>query len=402
MRQAGWFGWRRVAAGVTITLAIAAAAGGSPPAQARSQLPPGLVTTDPRLEAVRREIASGTFVSRSSLLTPCFAADEAAFTEERKTLGATWAGRFVLEHAGTGSWHLEVTAPDTRQRWRTVLDMPAGTTIESDVVRSARVTVRLLGPGGAGQQCPLVRLVAELQEQTPSKPRGLVGPDDRWAVGNANLHQQKDVSALLSWADAVVHLQVLSRTGLLLPCSAFFVSPNVLMTAAHCIGTVDEAPKAIVHLPERLATAQDLKLLMSQADLDFALVRVANAESRSTLRLGGLPGPNLVLWQFPSSSARLIAVLHCAGARTPETPALTHRCDSSGGSSGSPIQARDTGQVVGLHTSGCAQGNGTTSCVNGGWISDEIRARILALQDALRQWDFAATEELLVALRGPH
>ena len=160
-------------------------------------------------------------------------ADVIAFTEEWKSRGATWAGRFVVERAGTGSWTLEVVAPDTRQRWSQSLDVPPGTTIETGVVRSARVTVRLLGPGGAGQQCPLVRLVEELQEHIPTKPRGLVGPDDRWAATNANLHQQKDVSRLLEWAEAVVHLQVVSRTGLLLPCSGFFVSPNVLMTAAH-------------------------------------------------------------------------------------------------------------------------------------------------------------------------
>jgi hypothetical protein len=53
-----------------------------------------------------------------------------------------------------------------------------------------------------------------------------------------------------------------------------------------------------------------------------------------------------------------------------------------------------------LHTSGCAQGNGTNSCVNGGWIGTEIRARILKLENALRQWDPAATEEVLAALKG--
>jgi hypothetical protein len=386
----------------TVSLLLAAA--GIPHEPVRSQVlsqpAPGLMTTDPRLDEVRLEISNGTFVTRNSQLTPCFAGDAIASSEERKSLGETWAGRFTIDRAGTGEWQLQVSAPDTRQVWRAPLDLPAGTTIESGVLRSARVTVRLLGPGGAGQQCPQVRLVAELQEHTATKPRGLVGPDDRWAMSNANLHQQKDVARLLEWAEAVVHLQVVSRTGLLLPCSGFFVSPNVLMTAAHCIGSVEEAPKAIVHLPERLVTGPDLKLLMAQADLDFAVVRVASAQRRATLRLGGdVAGPSLVLWQFPSSNARLISVLHCSGARPPASMALTHKCDTSGGASGSPIQGRDSGQVVGLHTHGCVE-NGTNNCVNSGWSADEIRSRILQLENALRQWDAPAAEELIGALKG--
>jgi hypothetical protein len=368
-------------------------------AQTPAQPPAGLVTPNPQLEELRRDIANGMFVPRNSLLTICFPQDVVAFSEERKSLGPTWAGRFVLEGAATGAWHLEVIALDTELRWRAALNVPVGTTIESDPLRSARVTIRLIGPGGAGQQCPLVRLVGELQEQVPSKPRGLVGQDDRWALGHPTLHQQKDVAVLLTWGNAVVHLQVVSRTGLLLPCSAFFVTPNVFMTAAHCIGSVEEAQKAIVHLPDRLVTGNDLKLLMADGELDFALVRATGANAPTTLSLGGLPGPSLVLWQFPSSNARLISVVNCAGTRTGQTALLTHRCDSTGGSSGSPIQARDDGKVVGLHTSGCAQGNGTNNCVNGGSIADGIRANILKVEVPLRQWDPVGAEELLAALK---
>ena len=54
--------------------------------------PAGLVTADPRLEEVRRDISNGTFVPRTAPLTPCFASDVIAFTEEWKSRGATWAG----------------------------------------------------------------------------------------------------------------------------------------------------------------------------------------------------------------------------------------------------------------------------------------------------------------------
>jgi hypothetical protein len=92
----------------------------------------------------------------------------------------------------------------------------------------------------------------------------------------------------------------------------------------------------------------------------------------------------LILWQFPEQPGPLVSVVECAVVNL-DAKLLTHKCDSSVGTSGAPVQARSGGEVVALHVAGCTQTSGTASCVNFGVPFGRIRERVREVEGLIRQ-----------------
>jgi hypothetical protein len=70
---------------------------------------------------------------------------------------------------------------------------------------------------------------------------------------------------------SIAHLQIRGTQGSR-PCSGFFVTAHLLMTARHCVMTELEAANASLEFDP--GTIRGLQLLISQDDLDFSLLWV--------------------------------------------------------------------------------------------------------------------------------
>ena len=344
-------------------------------------------------DALRKELANSVMVQIDEALSPCAPARTRAFVDTRQIDVGVWAGEFEVTALGQGNWFLVVTgsgdaAPSRHQvavdgeRWLT----PA--------IRGTSVEIVLEGPGREDQPCPAVTLGRELRGGVAATPRGVVGPDDRWSPGFPLLRELPDATTIESWAPSVVHLQVFdAQRGL--PCSGFFVTPHLVMTARHCVMTAQEALNTSLELGS--TELRDLLLIMSQDGLDFSLLWVETNDSPPPLALRAVPSAPLVLWQSPAARARVVSVLGCqpvAGGGS----LFHHQCDTSVGTSGAPIQDRASGAVVALHTNGCTI-NGDPQCINFGTPIADIRTRILNRMAAIEKHHSMAAAELRAVLK---
>jgi hypothetical protein len=135
-------------------------------------------------------------------------------------------------------------------------------------------------------------------------------------------------------------------------------------------------------------------LLAAQESLDFSLVWVDADTLPPPLTLNDAATPAFVLWQHPPDKPDVVSVHECALIRR-DGERVFHQCDSSNGSSGSPVQARDSGAVVALHTKGCPDTqNATQNCQNYGINTANIKARIRQLLPDLQNYFPPAATEL--------
>lgn len=355
-------------------------------------------------ETIHRNTAIATFTKIGHNLTPCAASLSPPFEDFRGDGKHVWAARFRVIATAPGSWDLVVHSLDGAQEWRRPIVAVHGAADPSwttDVFSEGKVRMTLEVSGQNAGPCPAVAFESELQISTPAQARGQFGnADDRWDEANSTLLARPDHALLAGWAEAVVHLEVLSPTGLLVPCTGYFLSPNILMTAAHCISTHAGALQSTVFLGPRRVTGSQLKLLMAQGpDLDFSLLWVQDAKSSVMLRLADKAAPALAVWQVPDDK-KLVSIVECSTS-TRDANELAHTCDTSGGSSGSPIQDRSTGDVVAVQTKGCTSTHKTTSCTNIGVRIDKVRDRIFSFEAELTALDPVAAGDLYSALRKP-
>jgi hypothetical protein len=308
--------------------------------------------------------------------------------------------RFKVERFGSGSWTLVVRSTDGS----TPLEHNVGagaTPADADwftgPLYGNRIEILLRGPADKAATCPVVSLLAELQEKVVGKPRGLVGPESRWKDPSSELAAAFDSAKLVKWGDGVVHLETLASPTALIPCTGFYISASLVLTAAHCLESNGDISRTRVKSRTREIRGPDLTLLVRQK-LDFAIVRVGGAPADSVLPIGNRSANELVMWQTPRLTERLISVDGCMfdgqdGIR------VRHRCDTSDGSSGSPLQVRGTGAVIGIQVAGCLDTNGTPQCVNFALRIEDIRNRLNQLEAKLREVDAAAATELFNAFR---
>jgi hypothetical protein len=337
-------------------------------------------------------------------LSPCFPERPIAFDDLWPATGL-WAGEFRVAEAGAGGpWRLKVEAVDGQDTWETPLPTGAAEPFRTHVMRGNAFRVSLLGPATPGAKCPRVHLERQLEEQIAAEARGVVGEDGRWDAMSPALDAETDAAAIRGWSASIAHLRVLTSTHYLIPCTGFFITPRVMVTAAHCIPSSREAATSTVFLEGRDIPGSEFQLLMAQGDdLDFTLLWLKSAPTGANLRVGTANDPRLVLWQQPLLNKKLVSVKEC-GLRDPADTGgrrVPPVCDTEPGASGSPVQSRATGTVIGLHTIGCnpAQ-NRTKDCVNYAINFEEIRKRVLEKERPLRARNAEAAAEVIAAL-GP-
>ena len=348
--------------------------------------------------AIHKQIAVGGFRKLTLGMTPCAASWTPPYYDERHVNGP-WIGRFAVTAPAAGTWFIVVKSldqdrPDWRQQITNVV--PPITQATTHVFPKGNVAITLETTAREPGPCPNVRLAEELQRVVPARQRGQVGTkDDRWAEDGPELAGFQDGVRVRSWAQAVVRLEVVSPTGLIVPCTGYFITANILMTAAHCVSTDAGAATAVVHLGPRAVTGSDIRLVMSQYlqdRLDFSLLWINGAQPGATLRLAESQAKPLAVWQAAEATKR-VSIFEC-GVHSIGADALSHSCDTVGGSSGSPVQELVSGDVVGLHITGCTASNATSGCRNGATRIGVIRARIVELSNELKAEDPAAAAQL--------
>ena len=361
---------------------------------AAEQEPPGRPLIDPEesLGTLRQELAETMLVTRDNELSPCIPSDVIAFSETRPIDAGVWAGRFEVLSLGQGAWFLVVRGNLDAASWRHPIDR-AGETFSTPAAAGATVEITLQGPGHV-PQCPRVIMRAELSGGRPATPRGVVGRDDRWDVSAAEFQALPDTATISQWAPSVVHLQVFDTLHGL-PCTGFFVTAHLLLTARHCVMTQDEASNTTLELGADII--RDLRLLVSKKVGDFSLIWVNTNAAPAPLAIRSVAAPTLVLWQSLVARQRLVSVLDCQPTLGP-VGHFGHRCDTSVGTSGAPIQDRATGAVVALHTDGCMI-SGDPACVNVGTPIASITQLLLQKLPELETVSPEAAAELRAILK---
>jgi hypothetical protein len=347
--------------------------------------------------ALHARLTTGQMKAAGIPFSPCFPTRATPFSMVRPSDGP-WAGEFSVTAAGAGGqWRMKVEALDkTRTR-----EYPLSVGTFTTDVFNGGVRISLLG---AGAPCARVRLERELEQVGRADARGQSGPDDRWETQDARLSAEPDAQSIRRWGASIAHLRILTSTHYLIPCTGFFITPRVLVTAAHCIGSRRDVPTATVFLDGNEIPGAEFDLLMAQGDeLDFTLLwRKGATAATPSLRVGTDKDPRLLLWQQPQLTKKVVSVKDC-GLREPISGRrrIAHECDTEAGSSGSPVQSRATGAVIGLHTVGCnpAQ-NLTKDCVNYAINFEDIRKRVLEKEKPLRARNAEAAAEVIAAL-GP-
>jgi hypothetical protein len=226
--------------------------------------------------------------------------------------------------------------------------------------------------------------------------RGVVGRDERITIRSADELQNLDNGAVLEMASAAVRVMGVDARGRLLPCTGFFISAHLLMTAGHCVDPRQTFGPGLVFEGTSTSAGAPMALMMHDAKLDFALAWVTDRgdapATRVTMRGGEKEA--LVVWQYPTVlKTKAVSVTGCVVARSDSTRVI-HRCDTSGGASGAPLTLRASGEVLGVHNHGCfAFLDSTEGCENYGTqmrtVAREVRARLATL----RQYYPPAAEE---------
>jgi len=149
-------------------------------------------------------------------------------------------------------------------------------------------------------------------------------------------------------------------------CTGFPVTETIFVTNYHCISKKWQIRTAMARFDYEIAANGiepfDVKfsgLLRADKDLDFSLLRMTRPVSKEYVARYSTedlrPNQNLVLMQHPDALKKEIVSDGCmvqftsaAGLGTDLTD-FYHLCDSSSGSSGSPVLDANTGRVVGVH-----------------------------------------------------
>ncbi|HKV77602.1 MAG TPA: serine protease [Candidatus Sulfotelmatobacter sp.] len=190
----------------------------------------------------------------------------------------------------------------------------------------------------------------------PSAPASIVGEDDRvkFDYGNGITAEMRQ------WSKSVARLRFVGDDGGEWLCTAFLVSPTLMLTNHHCVNSDTELRSAladfdyVVGVPPS-APSTFSKLVLTNVALDYSLMRLSSPSQYSPLLFGADPKNNdtLVLIEHPAGEVKQVSILDCRveGATldgiSQNGTDFGHRCDTLGGSSGSPVLK--AGKIVGLH-----------------------------------------------------
>jgi len=244
---------------------------------------------------------------------------------------------------------------DSGDAWSGDLVLPTGG-------RATRVTCRIVAPAG-GAAPPQVSIDGVAVGMAAATPQAITPPGDQTEPIYAKTGRIRE------WGRSVGRLQIVGADGFLYYCTAFVVSPRLMLTNAHCIDTDAEMRSALVDFDydrrKPSATVGFTELAAMDRALDYALLRLAEPTARTPLTLRGTPLAEkspLVIIEHPGGRPKRVSLVDCRvrGVSLPGLAGMTdfgHFCDTEGGSSGSAIQDFASGAVIGLHHLGFEQGS---------------------------------------------
>lgn len=171
-------------------------------------------------------------------------------------------------------------------------------------------------------------------------------------------------------ARPVGRLDVLMSVGGVATCTASLLPGGYVLTNHHCVpgeegGVVLEASLLLgyIHEGDPAGTERymiDPKPAETNEELDYSLLRVVGVDP--SVRWGSVridardprPGESLIIIHHPAGLAEHVTRGGCrADAPNPLSgDDIHHRCDTLGGSSGSPVFSDSSGAMIGLHYAG--------------------------------------------------
>lgn len=353
----------------TDTAAIAAA----PPEPAPMPPPPSLI--------VRRE---------NVLARYGFARKEKRLMVPNAGVGRVW--KTTISRAGAESlrFHFVVETPapnwivqisrfvegDDVVAW-TYSSRDADSEFWSDEIPGSRARIELLSwdPGSPVR----IRLVETFPKVDVSAPLSITEPDTRWLVSSLPPDAPANVKAkwpdIQNMAKAVARIRFIGDDGIGYFCTGFMVSKDLMLTNDHCMKSKSEIRSALLDF-DYLATVgtprteQISKEVARSENLDYALYRLKRKVDVAPLRLAAANAPavgdkqQLLIIEHPAGEPKQVSFLDCivrgtdvVGVAPGEMSDFGHRCDTLGGSSGSPVlDGLGSGQVAGLHHFGFTPG----------------------------------------------
>jgi V8-like Glu-specific endopeptidase len=265
---------------------------------------------------------------------------------ENYSMDKSWAIEIVVDNQTVQSLTRSDLAPDLHTLWATF-------------VEAESFTVQLTSSSNIDGM--KVCLESINVPTTPVSVKSVINnKDDRVDLvatyGINSRYYKYGKSVILIW------FQDADNDGAETNCTGVVISPTLVATNNHCIdertnlstsfvvighesGTPDEQRAGIVCLE-----ATNLALDYSIIRLDRELKDVAKISVDSVKN-----GKRLILIQHPEALPKLIAVASKKKCFVQQAPAqdrqtdFYHLCDSSGGSSGSPVMDEASGVVYGLH-----------------------------------------------------
>ena len=299
-------------------------------------------------------------VQGSCLSVPQFDENETS-TEWRGTVQRAgvlfWLLRINVSNRGLGRWRLTVVNPNGQVVDSLDSDTIAATSFEwwSGEVKDASV-VQVAGDL-RGLRFQIDQCVPGISEQ---ELKSTIPPDDA-----------KDIAVyrgepLYQWGRSVARLKVLDAAGYF-TCTAFLVAPDRLLTNEHCTSRSWKKMTAEFNAETgnlgQIDAVPVVEIIRTDPVVDIALLRLAKATSHPVARVASSDVPanatvNLVVVHHPSGKDKHASRDDCQttiGGATGTTQ-FPHLCDTSKGSSGSPVFAAGDGSVVGLHRKGFREG----------------------------------------------
>lgn len=299
------------------------------------------------------------------------------------------------QHSSATGWlkvHLTMTSASSQSGWKIVIRDKAGEEVD-DLTASDFLITRSQGSGSAAanaqddasqleaitQRIPgnvfRVELrAAALPEKLNICVQSYEFESEASKIAVKEVTHKKDLRIFVKKTDpnyelgrSVAAVYFPSReTKKEISCTGFAVSDTLFVTNYHCLSETWQLRTAFVRYNyEVLSEDDEFKMRFSgfamppNSILDFALLRLGSAlpvkyiaKLQSESLVLNMP---LILFQHPDGSKKRVAESGCAVESVDsagQTTSLTdfyHSCDSSGGSSGSPVVDINTGVVVGVH-----------------------------------------------------
>jgi hypothetical protein len=204
-----------------------------------------------------------------------------------------------------------------------------------------------------------------------AEPRPHAMPKSHTPPANDMASILNQTDEIKRWARSVARLRFLGDNGKGYVCTGFLISPDLFITNHHCPQTESEWRSSVVEFDfdssgATPVTAHFKEFITSNSDLDFAIYRLDRNLNRQPLLLDPTApeeDKDLLIIQHPGGQPKQVSIKDCIvrGKQlqgvTPTQTDFGHRCDTEGGSSGSPVQDLQSGRVIGLHHLGFNSGS---------------------------------------------